>query len=164
MTDFSKRFTNFMPFIFEWEGGYDNDPDDPGGETKYGIDKRSHPHEDIKNLTKDRATGIYWESYWLPTHSEDLPTGVGEVLMNISVNAGRSRAFKWLQEIVLTTVDGVFGPTTLLAAKSFQGNLAVALLDRTEQHYRSIARGRLAKFLRGWLNRNNSLRKYVASL
>lgn len=153
-----------MPFIFEWEGGYDNDPDDPGGETKYGIDKRSHPNEDIKNLTKARATEIYWESYWLPTHSEDFPKGAGEVVMNIGVNAGNGRAAKWLQQAVGVAADGAIGPKTIAAATSFTGDLAQILLDRTEEHYRSIARGRLAKFLKGWLNRNNALRKYVASL
>lgn len=48
------------------EGGYVNDPEDPGGETKYGIAKRYHPKEIIKNLTLDRAKEIYLQEYWLP--------------------------------------------------------------------------------------------------
>lgn len=150
-----------MPFIFEWEGGYDNDPDDPGGETKYGIDKRSHPGEDIKNLTKDRAREIYWQEYWLKAKCEQLPPRAGEVVMNIAVNAGHGRASKWLQQALGVTADGIIGPKTLQAAALYTGDLSEKLLDRTEEHYRSIARGRLAKFLRGWLNRNNSLRRYV---
>jgi len=51
---------------------------------------------------------------------------------------------------------------TLAAAKAESPvELANALLARTEQHYRSIAKGRLAKFLKGWLNRNNDLRKFI---
>lgn len=159
------RFDAFMPFIFEWEGGYDNDPDDPGGETKYGIDKRSHPNEDIKNLTKARASEIYFDSYWSDSLCDAMPALVGEVVMNIAVNAGPARAAKWLQAAVGATVDGDIGPKTIAAAGAFGSprQLANILLDRTEAHYRSIARGRLAKFLRGWLNRNNALRTWVAS-
>ena len=47
------------------EGGYVNDPADPGGETNMGISKRSYPHEDIKNLTRDRAIDLYYRDYWV---------------------------------------------------------------------------------------------------
>lgn len=163
------RFLAFMPFIFEWEGGYDNDPDDPGGETKYGIDKRSHPNEDIKNLTRDRASQIYFAEYWQKARCEELPVNVGEVVMNIAVNAGHGRAGKWLQQALnaqqpnSVAADGKIGALTIGAARNASGGLAEALLDRTEEHYRSIARGRLAKFLKGWLNRNNALRRWVAA-
>jgi len=158
----SPRFLSFIPFIFTWEGGYDNDPNDPGGETKFGIDKRSHPEEDIKNLTKDRAAEIYYESYWVKFQCEYLPKYVGEVVMNISVNAGPARAARWLQETVGAKVDGDIGPVTLDVVKGFESfRVAQVLLDRTEEHYRSIARGRLARFLKGWLNRNNALRKFL---
>lgn len=151
-----------MPFIFEWEGGYDNDPDDPGGETKFGIDKRSHPGEDIKNLTKERASEIYWKEYWQKNRCEELPANVGEVVMNIAVNAGSGRASKWLQQAVGATPDGVIGPKTIASAQQAGSGVAETLLDRTEAHYRSIAKGRLAKFLKGWLNRNNALRNYIS--
>ena len=168
----SPRFANFMPFIFAWEGGYDNDPDDPGGETKYGIDKRSHPKEDIKNLTRARASEIYWQEYWQRNRCEELPPRVGEVVMNIAVNAGSARAGKWLQQALnrhygaSLAEDGQIGSKTVVVARAIldPSNLAEALLDRTEEHYRSIARGRLAKFLKGWLNRNNDLRKKVAEM
>lgn len=160
----TQRFLDFMPFIFKWEGGYDNDPDDPGGETNFGIDKRSHPHEDIRNMTKARATEIYWSEYWLPMHGDEWPVGSGEVAFNIAVNAGKGRAIKWTQALVGVPVDGGLGPITLGAIRAYSGPLAEQLLDRTEAHYRSIARGRLAKFLKGWLNRNNDLRAYIAKL
>ena len=53
------RIDKFMPIIFAHEGGYVNDQKDSGGETKYGISKRSYPNLDIKNLTKKQATDIY---------------------------------------------------------------------------------------------------------
>lgn len=163
------RFLAFMPFIFEWEGGYDNDPDDPGGETNFGIDKRSHPNEDIRGLAKERASEIYFKDYWTKNRCEELPAKVGEVVMNIAVNAGSGRAGKWLQQAinghgVNLVVDGEIGDKTVAAANSGGTRvlqLPEQLLDRTEEHYRSIAHGRLAKFLKGWLNRNNALREWV---
>ena len=49
--------------LIEREGGYVNDPDDPGGETKFGISKRAYPHLDIKNLTEEHAADIYYNDY-----------------------------------------------------------------------------------------------------
>lgn len=137
----TNRFEDFMPFIFEWEGGYDNDPDDPGGETKYGIDKRSHPKEDIKNLTKERAKQIYWDSYWVPAGCEDMPLGMGEVVMNCRVNCGPGRV------------------TQLLSSSSS----ASGFVDAQEAFYRRLvaARPKSQKYLKGWLNRTNALRKWL---
>ena len=53
------EFKLAIPRVITNEGGYVNDPDDPGGETKYGISKRSYPALDIKNLTVEQATAIY---------------------------------------------------------------------------------------------------------
>ncbi|MBI5843910.1 MAG: hypothetical protein HZB23_04475 [Deltaproteobacteria bacterium] len=45
------------------EGGYVNDPADPGGETRFGISRRAYPNEDIKALTRERAAEIYYRDY-----------------------------------------------------------------------------------------------------
>jgi len=66
-----KRFDSFLPFIYKWECVRDkkgnviseSDPSDPGGLTKYGIDKASHPHVDIKNLTEPQARAIYQDEW-----------------------------------------------------------------------------------------------------
>jgi lysozyme family protein len=163
------RFRAFMPFILKWETVYrdgravaTHDPDDRGGTTKYGIDQRSHPREDIEHLTKARALEIYHEEYWLRNRCEELPSKVGEVVMNIAVNSGASRAVKWLQTEVGAVVDGRLGPKTVAAAAMFEPvALARLLVDRHERHYRSIGVGTQAKFLKGWLNRNNDLKKFL---
>lgn len=146
-----------------WEGTvYENDPDDSGGETKFGIDKASHPKENIRTLTRERAKEIYWEEYWQRVRAEQLCFGVGEVVADIAVNNGAVRAGKWLQEACGAASDGSIGPRTLLAASLLNPNtLIMALLHRREIFYRSIARGAQAKFLRGWLNRNADLGKFV---
>jgi lysozyme family protein len=137
----TRRFQRIIPFIFEWEGGYDNDPDDPGGETKFGIDKRSHPHEDIKNLTLADAKEIYFDEYWEPAKCESMSEGMGEVVFNCRVNCGQSR------------VDKI-----LAIAKT-----AAAFLDAQEDFYHRLvaARPKSQKYLKGWLNRTRSLRKFL---
>lgn len=165
-----ERFNRWLEWIFKWECVFnekgevifEDDPADSGGITKWGIDQRSHPNEDIKNLTRDRAAEIYWNEYWTKSKAHVMPFGVGEVVGNIAVNAGIGRASKWLQTIIGVNPDGVIGPKTIEALSKFQPDLvATMLLQRTEQHYRSIAKGNLAKFLNGWLRRNNDLRKFI---
>ena len=51
------------------EGGYVNNPADPGGETNWGISKRAFPQVDIKALTRDDAKALYRANYWDPRHT-----------------------------------------------------------------------------------------------
>ena len=92
MNDFDKA----LKFVLKWEGGYSNDPRDPGGETKYGISKRSYPKEDIKNMTLDRAKEIYYQNYWLKAGCDKLPFPFNIVVFDTAVNMGRSRAIKFI--------------------------------------------------------------------
>tara|TARA_R100000963_G_C4537062_1_gene35886 strand:+ start:39 stop:254 length:216 start_codon:yes stop_codon:yes gene_type:complete len=66
------KFDDIIEVVLEHEGGYVNDPDDPGGETNFGVAKRSHPDVDIANLTKDSAKEIYKEHYWDKNKVESL--------------------------------------------------------------------------------------------
>jgi len=61
MADFNKS----IEIVFKNEGGYVNNPNDPGGETNFGISKANYPFTDIKNLTKDEAKKIYYNDFWL---------------------------------------------------------------------------------------------------
>lgn len=133
-----------MSFIFKWEGGYDNDPDDPGGETNYGIDKRSHPEVDIRSLTREGALEIYWRSYWVKFGCEWLAGPVGEVFFNACVNCGAGRA----RQLLAAT------PTP---------HSASGFLDAQEAFYRRLvaARPALGKYLKGWLARTADLRRWA---
>jgi hypothetical protein len=152
MTD---QFLNILKFIYKWECVYqkghygdmkfvtwENEDGDPGGVTKYGVDKRSHPDTDIKNLTEEQATKIYWDVYWIKNGCDKLSAGLAEAYFNCCVNAGAGRAKKILA-------------TGAHDAKSF--------IDGQERFYHSLVDGnsKFAKFLKGWLNRTNDLRKFL---
>lgn len=138
----TSRFEAMWPFIKEVEGTvFENDPDDPGGATKYGIDQRSHPKENIRALTEDRAKEIYWDEYWQANRCEKMVHPLGEAFFDVCVNNGRGRADKLL---AITRDTRKF----LAARDDFYRRLAAA-------------RPRSAKYLKGWLNRNNKLRRHL---
>lgn len=84
----TQLFRRVMEFILIWEGGYSNDPNDPGKETKYGISKASHPELDIKNLTKEQALKVYHDEYWGAIHGDDYPYPEALAIMDFSVHSG----------------------------------------------------------------------------
>jgi len=79
-------FESAVAFVLEREGGYVNDPADPGGETKYGISKRKFPGEDIKNLTVEQAKELYYKHYWLEFHCDTLPWPMSLLVFDTAVN------------------------------------------------------------------------------
>jgi len=70
------------------EGGYVNDPKDPGGETKYGISKRSYPQLDIANITLEQAKAIYLRDYWHELACELMPWEFALITFDCAVNQG----------------------------------------------------------------------------
>lgn len=100
------------------EGGYTQGKGDPGGETKYGISKRSYPMEDIQNLTLARAKELYKRDFWGPAGCDTLPEPIKFDLFDMAVNSGVRQAVKTLQHAVGAKEDGLLGSATLQAAQS----------------------------------------------
>lgn len=158
-------FDNYFDWLMGWEGTvYENDPDDPGGATKFGIDQRSHPSVNIRTLTRDKAKQIYFDEYWRPVAGDRLPPRTALAVMDCAVNNGRTQAAKWLQRAVRVDDDGRIGQITLAAAhKADDRTTALSILDQRESLYRQLAKkGNNRKFLKGWLNRNNDLRAILS--
>lgn len=112
--DFNTAFDRLM----DNEGGYVNDPKDPGGETKFGISKRSYPQLDIKNLTRDQAKAIYLRDFWNAIDADALYDGVAFQTFDFAVNSGISTAVRALQRALNVADDGHFGPASEAAAKA----------------------------------------------
>lgn len=112
----SKAFDRVFSLLLGHEGGYVDDPNDRGGETKYGISKRSYPKVDIRGLTLEGAKAIYAADYWRPIRGDELPIGLALLVFDSAVNNGVGAAIRWLQRAAGVPVDGVFGPRTIAAA------------------------------------------------
>lgn len=100
------------------EGGYINSRADPGGETKYGISKRSYPGEDIPGMTLARAKEIYRRDFWGAAGIDALPDGIKFDVFDMAVNSGVTASIRIVQRVAGTTPDGIMGPQTLLALNS----------------------------------------------
>lgn len=109
----SVKFLKVINRVLEHEGGYTKGEGDPGGETNWGISKRSYPEVDIKNLTRNQAITIYYKDFWLKTHCEELSDGAGYQLMDSAINSGISQSIRFAQRALDVADDGVFGPHTL---------------------------------------------------
>jgi lysozyme family protein len=111
----SIAFTTAFGITVGFEGGYVDDPNDPGGETKYGISKAAHPTLDIKDLTEAQAKQIYYTDYWMPCRCDVMALSLAIVVFDAAVNNGVSRATHWLQTALGVTADGVIGQHTMTA-------------------------------------------------
>jgi lysozyme family protein len=162
--DYSKAYNKAFRHLIKLEGGYVNDPDDAGGETNFGISKRSHPTVDIANLTLDQAKVIYHEHYWLANHCDDFCDPVAMALFDGVVNHRASTARKILQQALHVKPDGIFGPLTIAAAKDHQSKETLVryfTYRATLYHDIVAANSSQAKFLRGWFARLFKLQQFI---
>lgn len=130
-----------LTFVLKWEGGYVNDPNDPGGETKWGITKRDYPDEDIPNLSRERALEIYANDYWLAAGCDTIPFPYNVAVFDTAVNCGVSRAVGWYQQVK--------GVDMFLAYR--------------KQYYTELVNKNptMVRYARGWWGRLADLQKYV---
>lgn len=108
-------FEKALEIVLSHEGGYVNDPKDPGGETNFGISKRAHPDLDIKRLTRDQAAAIYRRDYWDRCRCGSFDTAVAIIVFDTAVNMGRAFAITTLQHVVGVSPDGIVGNQTIQA-------------------------------------------------
>lgn len=134
------------------EGGYADNPKDPGGETKYGISKRSYPNENIKGMTLERAKQIYMHDFWAPAGCDSLPDAIRFDVFDTAVNSGVRTAIRLLQRACEAHDDGILGPLTLQALQSIP---AARLLARYNAHRLRFMTDlpTWGDFSRGWARR-----------
>ena len=111
-----ENFEKCLEMILHHEGGYINQPRDPGGETNFGVTKRVYEEwggtKNMKDLTKEDVAPIYEKNYWLRAKCHQLPSGLDLAVFDWSVNSGVARAAKKLQDMIGTVADGGIGPNT----------------------------------------------------
>lgn len=147
--------------ILSSEGGYSNHKDDPGGETKWGISKRSYPSLDIKNLTVLDACEIYKRDYLEPLRWREYHEGVGFQLLDLAVNSGVRQAIKLLQKAIAVKQDGIIGPNTIRRLNSLsESDLIFLLLAERIDLLTDLPTWN--SFGRGWMKRIASNLRYGA--
>ena len=152
------RFDKFITIIFNNEGFLSDNKNDKGGVTKYGISKAAYPNLDIAHLTIEHAKEIYLTDYYLPMKIDRIENELLALhVFDFGVNAGITRAIKYLQKTAVVGADGVIGEKTLTAVNS--QDLAQKFIETRKQYYKTIATGRNTVFLKGWLNRVDNTTK-----
>lgn len=144
-------FKEAVKFVIIEEGGHVLDPDDPGGETKFGISKKSYPELNIATLTKEAAIKIYKRDYWekLPV----LPDSLKFLVFDCAVNVGTSRAIKLLQTAIGASPDGHFGPRSQAALKRKQEVEVLCLFQAERARHYALLDHLDDYFARGWMRR-----------
>jgi lysozyme family protein len=157
--DMDERFSRTVKKTLAFEGGYVADPDDPGGETHFGISKRTYPGLDIRALTRERAEEIYYRDWWL-LHGYDriADEPLAAKVFDLAVNTGPRRAHCLLQKAVNRTgmaqleVDGILGAASLAAVNNHPdpSRLLAELKLVAVEYYLDLKN---PKFLAGWVRR-----------
>lgn len=144
------------------EGGYVNHPNDPGGETMYGVTKRvaqAHGYfGDMRKLPKSLAKKITEKSYYNAVKGDQLDRLIAWQLTDAAYNHGPKQAVKFLQRAVGASADGLIGPRTLEAVAAMDKNDVVLLFNAERIDFYTGLRGWVS-FGKGWARRvANNLR------
>lgn len=164
-------------FVLKWEGGLCEDKYDAGGITNYGVSLRflqnidpTATRDDIINMTKERGKELFHEHFWNRCKCYEMPNKIAFAMYDTAVNVGCKQAVKFLQRALsdpAVQVDGLIGPITLNATRKYYASDIVRnLLIEREEFYKNLAKNKPTQkvFLKGWLNRVNSLRSALNNI
>lgn len=151
----------FWKLLHAHEGGLIDDPDDPGGITKFGVSRRSYPHLDIRNLTWEQAQVIFTSDYFKKPGLDAIPDpGLQEQVMDVAINSGAGRAFRLLHGVVGTSEAPFWTPALRAALAAITSPTQWQLIrdaycEARVRFFKGLAlkRPKSAKYLKGWLKR-----------
>jgi len=144
--------------------GYTIDPDDSGGETKYGIAKTSNPNINVTYLDYEGAKSVYYSNYWLNAKCDKMNGRLAALNFDGAVQHGPSQAAKFIQRAIGVIDDGAIGPVTLSALASGDPiAICNSVCDQRVKFYTDIiaAKPSQQKYLNGWLRRVTEMRDFV---
>jgi lysozyme family protein len=157
--------------VLKSEGGYVNNPKDPGGETNMGVTKaawstwlkRTILPGEMAQLTHADIIPFYKALYWDKSYCNQLPTGIDYMVFDASVNMGVGQSIRLLQRSLGCVPDGVIGPNTMKAINDADVNTLIDKFSaQKEMFYRSLAT--FATFGRGWIRRVAEVKQIALSM
>jgi uncharacterized protein (TIGR02594 family) len=166
-TDSDARFDMALAHVLKMEGGFSNDPYDPGGPTNFGITLRTYATHvgrtldgssraglvsQLRAIAPETVRAIYHTRYWSPAGCADMPPGLDLMHFDAAVNHGVGGAIRLMQRAVHVEADGEIGPVTrrAIAVTDSQEVIRRYAMLR-EERYRALPH--FWRFGRGWLNR-----------
>lgn len=165
------RFDDCLAFVLRMEGGYSNDPVDPGGATNYGITQRTYsawlragrrPDASVRDIARGDVDRIYHEQYWTPLQDDTFGAPLDLILFDTAVNHGVQRAIKILQDGLALPITGVLDSVTLNSAKlDNAARIGTDVLTARANFYTEIIANApsQAKYANGWANRLEAVTK-----
>lgn len=160
-------FAEALAMVLGLEGGWTDDPYDPGGPTNKGITLATYAREmgvavtadtiaalthDLRRIPDDLVARIYRTRYWQPASCPDLPPPLALFHFDCAVNQGPGTAIRLLQAALRVEADGEIGPITLAAVRAADPvAVLAAYAELRRARYRSLAH--FWRFGRGWLRR-----------
>ena len=165
-----------LVFTLKWEGGFTNNPLDPGGPTNFGIIQSRYdqyrkavgqPRRSVKDITVAEYTAIYDQYYWEPVRAKWLDGTLGLALFDTAVNMGVGGALRRLQISLEVPLTGTW--TQAISDHIHESDqldiaLNICKLRIAKRYERIRERPDQKVFLKGWLNRDNDLLKKVKSM
>jgi len=165
---YTARFHACLAEVLRWEGGFSDDPYDPGGATMKGITigvyadfvgagaaglrddwARQELKTELRNIDDATVAEIYHRNYWQLVRGDELPPGIDLAVFDFGVNSGPGRAIKHLQKCVGVGIDGHIGPRTIAAARAADpAQLIPALMDSRWTFMQQIRH--FWRFKNGW--------------
>lgn len=151
--------------VLKHEGGFVNDPKDPGGATNKGVTqavydgwraKHGLVKQTVRSIADPEVASIYRAQYWDAIKGDDLPAGVDYATFDFAVNSGVSRAARFLQAVGGVAQDGIIGPATIGAVTHDPKHIIGALVDKRLAFLKSL--GTFSHFGKGWTARCNEVR------
>ena len=156
----NSNFKQALEYLVKSEGGYVDNPKDPGGRTNLGVTQkvweswvgRESNEKEMRALTKTDVEPLYKRKYWDACRCDDLPTGLDYLVFDFAVNAGVGRSAKTLQSCVGVSVDGQIGNQTIEAIKKIAPSDLIERFSEVKiNFYKSLVT--FPTFGKGWLNR-----------
>jgi lysozyme family protein len=163
-----ENYPQALKQVLKYEGGYVDHPKDPGGPTNKGVTQAVYdswrksqnlPTQSVRAIADSEVAAIYKNLYWDRVSGDLLPDGVDFAVFDFAVNSGVSRAAKTLQAVVGVTQDGVIGPATIQATKTY---VAMAVTNKRLAFMQSLSIW--STFGKGWSARIADVKAQIISL
>lgn len=156
----ASNFEACLPLLLQNEGGFVDDPDDPGGATCLGVTLRNWQAwcgrpvtiDEMKALTGDKVSTFYRANFWDAVKGDELPSGLDYLAFDGAVNQGPARIRKWIQVAAEVGVDGILGAASMAAIERAGAEVLIPKLsNRRRMAYTLTAN--FDRFGNGWLAR-----------